>query len=210
VDIKLQGSGEAADQMRVKTALILCCVALSALTFNVGAASAKSHACKDAKLVPTRPEQMRRLSVAVRCLVNRERRRHKLPNLKQNRPLNLASRWQAHDMLDHAYFDHRRDGGPEFAERVLRFGYAANASGYSIGENIAWASSPIATPQSIVKMWMNSPSHRENILTRAFRDQGVSAVWSYGNGGGAYANSGGPFVIFVNQFGRQYGPMRKR
>jgi uncharacterized protein YkwD len=192
-------------------------VMLAALTMLAAPAAAKKSKakprllpCKNANFVPTRPSQMTRVSLATRCLINRERTRHGLPRLKQNKSLLLASNWQAKDMLDHTYFDHARPDGPAFADRILRFGYASTASGYTIGENIAWASSPIASPRSIVRMWMNSPPHRKNILTRDFRDQAIGALWSDGQANGAYADSGGPFVIFVNQFGRLYGPLRKR
>jgi uncharacterized protein YkwD len=147
---------------------------------------------------------MVRAERATRCLVNRERTKRGLKSLKANAELLKASGFQAQDMLTHEYFDHTRPGGPDFAERILRFGYAADARGYMIGENIAWASSPIATPRKMVSLWMHSPPHRKNILTKGYRDQAVAALWSNGGVGGAYATSGGPFVIFVNQFGTRY------
>jgi uncharacterized protein YkwD len=107
-------------------------------------------------------------------------------------------------MIEFEYFDHVRPDGPEFVDRILRFGYAADSNGYSIGENIAWASQPIASPKKMVSLWMHSPPHRKNILTKGFRDQAVSAVWSGGGVGGAYENSGGPFLVYTNQFGAQF------
>jgi uncharacterized protein YkwD len=147
---------------------------------------------------------MSRVQVATRCLVNRERTSRGLKSLKANAELLKSSQFQAQDMLDHEYFDHSRPDGPEFVDRITRFGYAKDANGYALGENIAWASSPIATPRKMVSAWMHSPDHRENILTKGYRDQAVAALWSDGGIGGAYAQSGGPFVIFVNQFGTRY------
>lgn len=167
--------------------------------------SAKFATCKDAGLVPKKPTQVKRLQRATRCLVNQERRKKGLRPLKLNKPLQSASDWQAQDMLTHAYFDHTRPGGPEFVDRILRFGYADGATkGYLIGENLAWASAPIASPRQIVRLWMHSPPHRKNILTRDFRDQAITALWSPTTVGGDYADSGGPFLIYVNQFGRRY------
>lgn len=198
----------------MKRTLILISAVLLALALLAPAADAKSKPrlkpCKDAKLVPSKPSQVKRLNLATRCLINQERVKRGLSRLKQNKALQSSSDWQAEDMLSHSYFDHARAHGPDFVDRVLKFGYANEASGYEIGENIAWASSSIATPKQMVQMWMASPPHRENILTKAFRDQAVSALWSDGGTGGDYAKSGGPFVIYVNQFGRKYGPMRKR
>lgn len=189
--------------MKSAPQLVLALVVAS-LLLPAPAGAAGSKSCRDATLVPKRADQMMRMQRATRCLVNRERTRHGLKILKVNSPLQEASAWQAQDMLDNEYFEHSRPGGPEFSERILRFGYAEGAGGYTIGENIAWASAPIATPRKIVKLWMNSPPHRKNILTRAYRDQAVAAHWSGGGVGGDYAGSAGPFVIFVNQFGARF------
>lgn len=192
----------------MKRAALLPCLLVAALLCAPLAApagaGAKTKPCKDAGLVPTKPSQVTRLERATRCLVNRERTRRGLKALKHNAPLQLSSDWQAADMLQYQYFDHSRPGGPQFAERILRFGYADDANGYMIGENIAWASSPIASPKKMVRLWMNSPPHRKNFLTRGYRDQAISALWSGGGVGGDYATSGGPFVIYVNQFGARY------
>lgn len=177
-------------------------VALAAtLLIAAPAGAAKKKACKDAGLVATGPEQVPRLQQATRCLINRERTRRGLKSLKTNTALLKASDWQNRDMIEHEYFNHTRPDGPDFADRILDFGYAEGSNGYSLGENLAWASQAIATPRKMVKMWMKSPPHRKNILTKGFRDQAVSAAWSDGNVGGAYENSGGPFLIYTNQFG---------
>lgn len=154
--------------------------------------------------MPKSAKQMVRMQRAIRCLVNAERRKRGRKTLRFNLPLQKASDWQANDMLTYQYFDHTRPDGPTFSERVLRFGYADGADGYLIGENLAWSSASGASPRKIVSLWMHSPPHRHNILTHAFRDQAVSALWSNGGVGGAYASSNGPFVIYVNQFGRRY------
>jgi uncharacterized protein YkwD len=201
----IQGSGVSADSRAVKAGRRLLLLALAAtLLLAAPAGAAKPKPCKDAGLVPVGADQMSRAQIATRCLVNRERTKRGLKSLKANDELLKSSQFQAQDMLTNQYFDHTRPGGPDFAERILRFGYAADARGYMIGENIAWASSPIATPRYIVSLWMHSPPHRKNILTKGFRDQAVAALWSDGNVGGAYAGSGGPFVIFVNQFGARF------
>lgn len=179
-------------------------LAVIAMLLIASPAEAKRKPCRYATLVPTSADQMKRVAIATRCLINRERTKRGLKRLKYNEPLQNSSAWQAQDMLDHAYFDHQRSGGPEFVDRILKFGYADDADGYLLGENIAWASSPIATPKKMVKLWMDSKPHRRNILTKAFRDQGLATLWSDGGIGGAYASSNGPFVMFVNQFGRRY------
>lgn len=163
----------------------------------------KADTCANANLAPAKPADLPKLQRAIRCLVNRERSRRGLKSMLANGALLKSSVWQADDMIEHEYFDHNRKDGPDFGERILRFGYADGADGYALGENLAWATATIATPSKMVKLWMNSPGHRKNILTKGFRDQAVAAVWSDGNVGGAYAQSNGPFVVFVNQFGQR-------
>jgi uncharacterized protein YkwD len=194
----LQGSG-----VLTKSRAVLIALA-AALLLASPAGAAKKKTCKDAKLVATGTAQEARIERATRCLVNKERTKRGLKRLNANAELLKSSDWQANDMLEHQYFDHTRPDGPDFAERILRFGYAENSKGYAIAENIAWATATIATPAKIVSLWMHSPGHRKNILTRGYRDQAISALWSGPGVGGAYAGSGGPFLIFVNQFGVRY------
>jgi uncharacterized protein YkwD len=163
-------------------------------------AQAKKPACANANLKPS-STNLAKVQRATRCLINVQRKRHHLKALKYNADLQKSSDWQGQDMLTYAYFAHDRDGGPEFGERILRFGYAKGANGYTLGENIAWASVAIATPRRIVNLWMHSPGHRKNILTRGYEDQAISTIYSPGGVGGDYAQSNGPFVIYVNQFG---------
>jgi len=42
-----------------------------------------------------------------------------------------------------------------------------------IGENLAWATGPLAGARTIVNMWLASPEHRANLLHRGFRTVGV-------------------------------------
>lgn len=211
-----QVSDRAADSPQVQTRTILKTLRVAlvlAVVIAVWAfaprADAKTRSvkkggrCAWANYVPKSAADMPKLQKATRCLVNIQRKRRGLKPMAANSFLFKSSDWQADDMLTHEYFDHNRQGGPDFGDRILRFGYADGALGYALGENLAWASSNIATPKKMVRLWMHSPGHRKNILTKGFRDQAVAAVWSDGNVGGAYAQSGGPFVVFVNQFGQR-------
>ena len=176
-------------------------IALVGLLIASPASAAKQKTCKDSGLVPTSADQMKRIQSATRCLVNRERTKRGLKRLNFNDRLQKSSDFQAGDMLKHRYFDHNRRGGRDFVDRILDYGYDPDRSGYALGENLAWGSAPIATPRMMVRGWMHSPAHRANLLTKGFRDQAVSALWSDGGVGGAYRDSHGPFVIYVNQFG---------
>lgn len=162
------------------------------------------HRCANADLQPVDATQTAAAEQATRCLINRERRRHHLRSLHFNDNLRQSSAWQAQDMVDFAYFSHQRAGGPGFAGRITRFGYAQGANGYTLGENLAWSSCGGASAREMVSLWMHSPGHRANILRRQFREQGIAALWVDGDEiGGDYAG-GGPLVIYVNQFGRRF------
>lgn len=171
------------------------------------AATTTAHAgntCANADLQPTDVTQTAAAEIATRCLVNRERRRRHRRPMRYNDNLFQSSTWQAQDMVAYAYFDHQREGGPGFAGRITRFGYSKNARGYTLGENLAWGGGGGASPREIVAMWMQSPGHRANMLSRTFREQAVAAVLVNGDEiGGDYAGAG-PLVIYVNQFGRRF------
>ena len=117
-----------------------------ALFLTAAPAQAKTTSCANANTKPSSTNLVK-VERATRCLINLQRKRNHLHSLKYNADLQKSSDFQGQDMLTYAYFGHQRNGGPEFSERILRFGYAKGASGYTLGENIAWATDPIATPQ---------------------------------------------------------------
>ena len=80
--------------------------------------------------------------------------------------LQLAARAHSADMLRRDYFDHG-----ELALRLRRFG----AEGPRFGENLAWGTGTAAAAAVVVQMWLNSPSHRENLLRPGFRRVGLAA-----------------------------------
>jgi uncharacterized protein YkwD len=56
--------------------------------------------------------------------------------------------------------------------RLHRFG----ASAASVGENLAWGVGVHGQAWSIVVRWLNSPSHRANLLRPGFSTIGLGAV----------------------------------
>ena len=48
--------------------------------------------------------------------------------------------------------------------------------GYVIGENLAWGTLDLATPQAIVAAWIASPEHLANILEGQYRETGIGVV----------------------------------
>ncbi|MFY9263892.1 MAG: CAP domain-containing protein [Solirubrobacterales bacterium] len=190
--------------IRARGTLVAIAAIAVAVSAGAGAPSAAAAGCPNADLAPGDAAQAALAQTAARCLVNRERRKRGRRSLRFNGNLLESSTWQAQDMVDHAYFDHQRSGGPSFTARITRFGYGENSNGFSLGENIAWASASTASAREIVRMWMHSPGHKANILRGPFREQAIAAVWVNGDEvGGEYAGAG-PVVIYVNQFGTRY------
>jgi uncharacterized protein YkwD len=102
-------------------------------------------------------------------LMNEERAQAGLPPLKLAEKLCVSARWHAMDMAVGNYFEHTDRQGRTVGRRLLSFGYRYRYC----GQNIAAGQQ---TPEEVVRAWMNSPSHRENILRREFREVGIAFV----------------------------------
>ncbi len=81
--------------------------------------------------------------------------------------------------------------------RVDSTGYTGRASRYLIAENIAWGSSHLATPRSVVARWLQSPAHKRNILDAGYREVGVGVA----AGPTAYLPRA---AFYATDFGRRY------
>lgn len=88
--------------------------------------------------------------------------------------LTEAARAHSEDMIEEDYFAHTAPGGETLGERLKRFGYTPKGYRYwKVGGNIAWHSGPEPEPEEMFEGWMNSPSHRANILDEDFRQIGI-------------------------------------
>ena len=99
-------------------------------------------------------------------LVNSERSKRRLPVLKTNIKLGKTARIKAEDMRNKNYFSHISPTYGSPFNMMQRFGISFTAA----GENIAKGQ---RTPAEVMKSWMNSPGHRQNILNPAYTDIGV-------------------------------------
>ncbi|MEL7355397.1 MAG: CAP domain-containing protein [Cyanobacteria bacterium J06634_6] len=98
-------------------------------------------------------------------LTNIERAKHNAPALEFSLQLGQAAQKYAQKMAEDNRFDHVGINGSTFGQRIRAEGY----SGAYIGENIAAGQ---RTPQQVVEGWMNSESHRNNLLSKAFTEVG--------------------------------------
>jgi uncharacterized protein YkwD len=77
-------------------------------------------------------------------------------------------------MLAVNYFEHVSPSGVTPVDRVRDTGYFPSSEvGYVVGENLAWGTLSLSTPETIVKAWIASPEHLANILEAKYRDTGI-------------------------------------
>ncbi len=62
-------------------------------------------------------------------------------------------------------------------DRIRDTGYIPSPTdGYVIGENLAWGTYQLSTPQAIVAAWIASPGHLANILEAQYQRNRESAI----------------------------------
>ena len=142
------------------------------------------QACPAANATPSDATE-REMIRATLCQLNRERADHGLGRLKLNERLARAARRHARDMARRNYFSHNTLGGGSFVDRIRREGYLKGASRWIVGENLGWGSRGFSRPRVIMRMWMNSPGHRANILNASFREIGIGVAYDASVAGGS-------------------------
>ncbi|TYQ16181.1 UNVERIFIED_CONTAM: spore coat assembly protein SafA/uncharacterized YkwD family protein [Acetivibrio alkalicellulosi] len=99
-------------------------------------------------------------------LVNAERSKNGLPALKANWQVSRVARYKSQDMVDKGYFSHTSPTYGSPFRMMESFGVKFSTA----GENIAMGQ---RTPAEVMNAWMNSPGHRNNILSPSFTEIGV-------------------------------------
>lgn len=109
-----------------------------------------------------------------------------LAPLVLNQQLNSAAEKKAEDMFSHQYWAHNSPEGKEPWSFITGAGY----NYIFAGENLA---RDFADSGSVVSAWMDSPSHRENLLNERFKEIGFAVV------NGKYGDS--ETTLVVQMFG---------
>jgi uncharacterized protein YkwD len=149
----------------------------------VSVAAAHSDACAGAHttIVHTSRAALQR---SVVCLINQERRSHGLPGLRENSRLNRSAQGWTNVMVTHRDFSH----GADFASRISAVGFDWS----NVGENIATG---YANPTAVVRAWMASTGHCQNILNPQYRDVGTGvsnhSITGYSTGAGTWTQDFG-------------------
>jgi uncharacterized protein YkwD len=148
--------------------------------------------CTYANLRPT-PTDSARVDTSTLCLLNQVRAAYHLLPLRSNPELQAVAGAQATGMVRDDYFGDDSPTGQTPAALIEKLPYSAHASSLATAQNLGWGTRSAATPAGIVTAWMQSPPHREVILTGAYREVGVGvspavpSIVGHGERGATYA-----------------------
>lgn len=103
-------------------------------------------------------------------LINEARQNNNLKPLKINPLLSEAALLKANDMSENNYFSHYSPTGvsPWYWFKKVNYSYEI------AGENLA---ADFETPQTMVSAWLNSTTHKANILNSQYTETGLAKVF---------------------------------
>jgi uncharacterized protein YkwD len=163
-------------------------------------ASVLSTPCQNTELTPE-AGNIALVRASVLCLINRKRAENGELPLIANAHLEEAAEGHCQELIADDYFAHVSPSGETPVDRIRETGYIPNANvGYVIGENLAWGTYQLSTPQSIVAAWIASPGHLANILESQYVETGIGitpavpASLANGSPGATYAQEFGVIV----------------
>ncbi|MDD5340553.1 MAG: CAP domain-containing protein [Candidatus ainarchaeum sp.] len=131
---------------------------------------------------------------SIHDMINQQREENGLPALALDARLSNIARSHSEDMAKKGYFDHVTPEGVDPTGRGEAVGYiCSKTTTYGIAENIfktytygtTWYTNGVETSrdyltpdqltEQIVIGWMDSPGHRQNILTETYDAEGIGA-----------------------------------
>ncbi len=118
---------------------------------------------------------------------NRSRGGEDLPLLGESALLDVAATMKAEDMARKGYFAHVSPEGVSPWYWIAQAGYAYSYAGENLAINFSDSG-------DVVAAWLNSPAHRQNILSQHFTEMGI------GTARGTY--EGQETVFIVQMFGK--------
>ncbi len=177
------------DRRRLVTTLI-CFAALGPAAGTAAAAD-----CADTDLAPS-AANVQQVNAATLCLLNEQRAAAGVPALTVDARLTQIASGYAGQLVGQRFFAHVSPSGQTLQDRFDAASYHFTAA----GENLAWGTGILATPAQIVKSWMNSESHRTNVLDPDFHQIGLGLAL------GAPIDFLGPAATYVNEFGTPAAP----
>ena len=92
--------------------------------------------------------------------------------LQISNKLSQAAHRKANDILQNQYWDHVSPEGVEPWDWIKETGYSYEVAGENLAKNFTTSSGAVAA-------WMNSPSHRDNLLKPEYTEVGFATVEGY-------------------------------
>jgi len=108
-------------------------------------------------------------------LTNEQRQKNNLNSLVLNDELSAAAQKKAQDMFAKNYWSHYSPTGSTPWDFILNSGYRYEYAGENLAKNFLFS-------QGVVDAWMNSPSHRDNLLKKEYTEVGFAVVNGILNG----------------------------
>jgi uncharacterized protein YkwD len=159
---------------------------------------------KSSSYRPLRPSQVDKSSARQSALendllreINEVRHEHGLKPFRSSPKLVAAAAQHTREMGVDGYFEHESFDSTAFWKRIQRWYGSRGWRSWSVGENLLY-SSPDLTAGSCLEMWMESPGHRANLLSRTWREIGIAAI-HFNSAAGEY--EGRPVTIVTADFG---------
>jgi len=142
-------------------------------------------------------ERQSALESALVRQINTLREDHGLRPFTVSAKLSNAATQHTREMGVDGYFEHESFDNSPFWKRIQKWYPSRGWSNWGVAENILWMS-PDVTATGAVTTWLNSPEHRANMLSRTWREVGISAI-HFDTAPGEYR--GGPATIVTADFG---------
>ncbi len=107
---------------------------------------------------------------AIIALTNAKRAENGLPPVANNESLASAASGKAANMLSENYWSHNSPSGKTPWSFITASGYRYLYAGENLARDFSDAG-------SLVSAWMDSPSHKSNLLDKNFNEIGVAVTW---------------------------------
>ncbi len=108
-------------------------------------------------------------------LTNTEREKKGLGKVVENDALDKAAKLKAENMFSENYWAHFAPSGKTPWDFILGSGYHFTFAGENLAKNFY-------TSEEVVTAWMNSPTHRDNLLNSHYKDIGIAVAEGVLNG----------------------------
>jgi uncharacterized protein YkwD len=156
----------------IAVAVVLAAVAAGMPT----AAGASGGSSRDLVVQLDRIADLPALEARLLAEINDLRQEQGLAPLRSSAGLAAAAHEQSTSMAERGFFGHESPGGSPFWKRVeSKYAKLTDDGSWQVGENLVWGSPRLSAGQAL-DVWLNSPPHRKNLLTRTWREIGISAV----------------------------------